>query len=600
MSEKPEPTYGGKRAGAGRKKSAAPSAAALKKREQRERKKAGETKPKGRPRKAPARSKSRTKETTTTGAKPIKLQIEVTGAGRGASRGTSRGRSASRGRGSVTPKVPPQIPAPAPVIVQPPPPDTSTNLALMGIQREQQNTIAQTLQMQQEQIARGQEQFEQLTGTTREALLQMGDATKSRFERLESQMADIPERTTRMASNFILQSRGSRADNLQQPFSQEAPMQPAFHAPVFPEPLSLEEQSRQSSEAEMKRTTSGLVGNDFNRTGQVGREFNRLPDAPPEFKQRERDEPIAFQNIRSSVTRELRASSDPIQEKRAEQDTTAIGKSLNRQQESGLEELSDVKQYLRLQKATAEAQDTSKDIEKLLKQSDQPDVEVQSPLQAILTRGEQRRRQQWISEGSPGTFEEWDEKRRIRLRKQEEEAPPVKKSEPVTEAPPVKKSEPKPALDEPIMREATEAEQKEAEQKEAEETADEDEDEDEDEEEPELVFRGTDPTTPFMKNLETHLEEMIEASPESQQTARTNTLKVFNEQVKGKIPLTLFALKRSEVNEQLKDYGLSNTDFGRIQGSIKKNSELKRKLVKGFKKDNPGRDEDELDDMIAL
>jgi hypothetical protein len=680
MSEKPEPTYGGKRAGAGRKKSDAPSAAALKKREQRERKKAGETKPKGRPRKAPARSKSRTKQTTTTGAKPIKVQIEVTGAGRGSSRGTSRGRSASRGRGSVTPKVPPQIPAPAPIIVQPPPPDTSTNLALMGIQKEQQNTIAQTLQLQQEQIARGQEQFQQLTGTTREALLQMGDATKSRFERLETQMADIPERTTRMATNFILQSSGSRADNLQQPFSQEAPVKPAFHAPVFPEPLTLEQQSRQSSEAELKRTTSGLVGNDFNRTGRVGREFNALPDAPPEFKQRERDEvPSAFRNVRSSVQPILRASSDPIQERRAEQDATAIGKSLKREQESGLEDLSDVKQYLRLQKATAEAEDTSRDIEKLLKESAKPEVEVQSPLEKILSRGEQRRRQQWIKEGQKGTFEEWDKKRRIKQKKQAEEEFEEEQQtgplpqEPVREAPPVEKSEPQKTMQvippqsrveqqqkeqrmkeatipeeeqailkaaekggdeffqllqkkyerfrdlglytqkeydskidnarkvariketsfkkkqeeskkEPIIREASEAEQKEAEEA-AEET------ESEDEEEPELVFRGTAATTEFMKSVEKHMEKM-----------GSESLKNFREQVKGKIPLTTFVVNAndSSIKDLLGSGKLSRNEFINIQRSLGKDKEIKKKLIRIFKKDNAGRDEDELDKLIKI
>ena len=482
---------------------------------------------------------------TGTNQKPIKVQIEVTGASRGASKG--RGRSASRGR--VAPKVPPQVQAP--VVIQAPAPDTSTNLALMGMQREQQNTIAQTLQMQQEQIARGQEQFQELTGTTREAMLQMGDATKSRFERLETQMADIPERTTRMASNFILQSRGSRQDNLHQPFSEEPVFKPAFHKQVEkPEPLSLDEQMRQSSAADMKRTTSGLVNNDFNRTRQVGSEFNTL-------SRESSDVPSAFRNVRSNVQPILRASSDPIEDKRAEQDATAIGKSLNRQQESGLEELADIKQYLRVRKASLS--DTSKAIEKLLKQTSGPEVDVEVvPEKEVEKKVEKK----------------------------------VEKSLPVSEAPPVKPSVPKPALDEPIIREATESEQKQA----AEETESE-----EEEEEPDIVFRGTDTSKPFIGKLEKQLEENIDASTERDVKSRTNTLKVFNEQVKGKIPVTIFVMKLDKEQQQrLRDLGLKNLDFTKIQSAIRKNSELRDQLVKAFKRDNDARDQDELDKLIAL
>ena len=516
----------------------------LRKRSQRRRK--AEAKKTGKP--LEVKKGGRPKKTITgTNQKPIKVQIEVTGASRGASKG--RGRSASRGR--VTPKVPQQVQAPAPVVIQAPAPDTSTNLALMGMQREQQNTIAQTLQMQQEQIARGQEQFQELTGTTREAMLQMGDATKSRFERLETQMADIPERTTRMASNFILQSRGSRQDNLHQPFSEEPVFKPAFHKQVEkPEPLSLDEQMRQSSAADMKRTTSGLVNNDFNRTRQVGSEFNTL-------SRESSDVPSAFRNVRSNVQPILRASSDPIEDKRAEQDATAIGKSLNRQQESGLEELADIKQYLRVRKASLS--DTSKAIENLLKQTSGPEVDVEVvPEKEVEKKVEKK----------------------------------VEKSLPVSEAPPVKPSVPKPALDEPIIREATESEQKQA----AEETESE-----EEEEEPDIVFRGTDTSKPFIGKLEKQLEENIDASTERDVKSRTNTLKVFNEQVKGKIPVTIFVMKLDKEQQQrLRDLGLKNLDFTKIQSAIRKNSELRDQLVKAFKRDNDARDQDELDKLIAI
>ena len=581
----------------------------LRKRSQRRRK--AEAKKTGKP--LEVKKGGRPKKTITgTNQKPIKVQIEVTGASRGASRG--RGRSASRGR--VTPKVPPQVQAPA-VVIQAPAPDTSTNLALMGMHREQQNTIAQTLQMQQEQIARGQEQFQELTGTTRDAMLQMGDAAKLRFERLETQMADIPERTTRMASNFILQSRGSRQDNLHQPFSEEPVFKPAFHKQVEkPEPLSLDEQMRQSSDADMKRTTSGLVNNDFNRTRQVGSEFNTL-------SRESSDIPSAFRNVRSNVQPILRASSDPIEDKRVEQDATAIGKSLKREQESGLQELSDIKQYLRLRKVSLS--NTSKAIEDLLKQTSGPEVDVEvvpeTPKQPdepdqTLKPGPDEQKVYYRPKGSK-TMKFKIVKKADLVEGQSivdlsklpyapdfipppgymppGDMPPLEKSESVREAPPVKPSVPKPALDEaldePIIREATESEQKQA----AEET------ESESEEEPDLLFRGTDASKPFIGKLEKHLEELIDDSRGSQQKTLMLTLKVFKEKVKGKIPITLFTMKADKDHRQrMQDLGLSSTEFSNIQSVIKKNSELRSQLVKAFKRDNNARDQDDLDKLIAI
>ena len=666
----------------------------LRKRSQRRRK--AEAKKSGKP--IEVKKGGRPKKIITgTNQKPIKVQIEVTGSARSSSRG---GRS--KPRGSIRPKVPPQVVQPAPIIVQPAAPDPSTSLALVSMHREQQNTIAQTLQMQQNQITRGQEQFQQLSGSTREAMLQMGDSTKSRFDRLESQMGEIPERTMKMAQPFMVPSRGSRQDNLQQPFSEAPLFRPSFHTqPDKPEPLSLEEVSRQSSASELNRTTSGLVNNDFNRTRQVGSEFNQLPDAPT--RERSADVPSAFRNVRSNVQPILRASSDPIEDRRAEQDSVAIGKSLNRDQEKV--DMGDVKQYLRLQKATKEAEETSKEIEKLLSQTQQvkPDMPVVGargplPRKSILKKDisgsdddgpspqevarqekraelkkkglenieskKQLRLQQWAKEGKLVPFDQYSDAvglfemrsneldQDIRRRKQTPEEiekrkkllkknlardtnpyklfdidveelnlkkqsmseekyaselkdiqsffeaglksrnlplAPLKQSEPIREAPPVAQSKQRQTLDEPIIREATKAEQ---------ETKVEPEPESESEDEPDLVFRGTDTSKPFIGKLEKHLEDMIEASPVSKKQLRTNTLKIFNEKVKGKIPVTYFAVKFDK--DLLESSGLSETEFRNVQLSIKKNSELKNMVIKAFKKDNAGRDEDELSKLLAF
>ena len=661
----------------------------LRKRSQRRRK--AEAKKSGKP--IEVKKGGRPKKIITgTNQKPIKVQIEVTGSARSSS---SRGRS--KPRGSIRPKVPPQV-VQAPIIVQPAAPDPSTSLALVSMHREQQNTIAQTLQMQQQQITRGQEQFQQLSGSTREAMLQMGDSTKSRFDRLESQMGEIPERTMKMAQPFMVPSRGSRQDNLQQPFSEAPLLRPAFHTqPDKPEPLSLEEVSRQSSAAELNRTTSGLVNNDFNRTRQVGSEFNHLPDAPT--RERSLDVPSAFRNVRSNVQPILRASSNPIEDRRAEQDSVAIGKSLNRDQEKV--DMGDVKQYLRLQKATKEAEESSKEIEKLLSQTEKPDMPVfgaRGPLRKSILKKDisgdsdddgpspqevarqekmaelkkmglenieskkQLRLQQWAKEGKLVPFDEYSdavalferdtafleqdirrgqqtpeqiEKRKklleknlaqgtnpyklfdldveeLNLKKQsmsEEKyasemkdiqrffeagvkyrnlpLTQLKQSEPIREAPPVAQSKQRQTIDEPIIREATKAEQ---------ETKIEPDSESEDE--PDLVFRGTDTSKPFIGKLEKHLEDMVQASPVSKKQLRTNTLKIFNEKVKGKIPVTYFAVKFDK--DLLESSGLSETEFRNVQLSIKKNSELKNMLIKAFKKDNAGRDEDELLKLLAF
>lgn len=287
----------------GRKKSEKPSTAALKKREQRARKKTGESKPSGRPKKkARSMSRGRSKSITATrpADKPIKVEIEVKQPPKAPTQ--ARGRSKSRGR--TTPSVPAQVPVAPPVVVQAPPIDEPI-LALTGLQKETQNTIAQTLQMQQEQIARGQEIF-QLLGKATESGFQ---SAKDRFESIEQKISDIPEQTTQRAQ-FILQG-GSRVDNLN----------PSYRKPNFNEPVEITEppalpipptnlrdysedvkssienfnMGKQDFPAEterLSRETSGFVGNDFHRTGEVGKEFK--------------------------MTRTLTTSDDPVGEKSAE------------------------------------------------------------------------------------------------------------------------------------------------------------------------------------------------------------------------------------------------------------------------------------------